>query len=360
MRILIPMLSLNLVGTRNSASAGHYRAMLLIVALLLALTPITLSAQDAETSAEATPAPQLAFYENQREDFSGLVPAGWRQAGNAYLRLASAEDLTGVLIFSAQDAEPRELLRSWLLRAGIPDIGEQIGPPLSGQYLTWTLHRSIAVVSDIEAFAVFDIALAQDTETGRSFAVVLQSNAQERDTLFNEVLLPMLFYIAPGTGLYDAEIVVERPPEATPAPPPQPYSVAESGLSLLVPPGWTPQTTNRYTVLTHDESGLRYYFMLRDGDDINTAIEVALRLIDPGFNLTPRIDVEREPPAGATGYRERFYTEAYDFIITAFGWQSENGVWVGSTQGDYRPTTNLVGDIRVIERSFIERTLVAP
>lgn len=326
-----------------------------IISLLLLLA-LPAAAQVPETTAEPAPDLGLVFYENSVQGYSGLVPSNWRAFGNnAYYRRAERTDLTGTLVFVGQGMTPQDLIQPWLLRTGITDLGESSGN-VRAQHVTWELYNEVVIVQDVGA-AVFDVALAQ--QGGRSFALVMQTRLQERDALLDALFLPMLFYFAPETGLYDAEIRVTPPPEATPRPPDTPFTDPDSGLSLLIPPGWALEAGNRYTLLRHEASDLRVFFMQRDGDDPEIAIEVALRLIDPAFNLASRVTLPETPPAGATARISRLYTADYEHIITATAWQTDDAIWVMSTQGGYRATNAYLNDIERMEASFEGRTLAA-
>jgi hypothetical protein len=115
---------------------------------------------------------------------SGVVPAGWESVSpGAWTRMATGLDQTAIVQQAAPGLNNPDLVIGLLAsQLGFEDEPEPAGT-VDGGGRTWSLYRGT-----IDGFSA-DVALGPGNVTG---IVVLVSNLDERDTLYDEVLLPVL------------------------------------------------------------------------------------------------------------------------------------------------------------------------
>jgi hypothetical protein len=132
---------------------------------------------------------QLEPFASEELGISGVVPAGWSQVQpGIFARGSSAVDMAVLQLAVEPTAGPDELLVAIAQGYGLDGTPESTGERQAND-LTWSLY----------AFTVQgvprDLALA-GSEAG-SFLVVLRSSADERDVLYESVLLPVVDGLAP-------------------------------------------------------------------------------------------------------------------------------------------------------------------
>jgi len=133
--------------------------------------------EDNEVSEENTMVP----FTSETFGISGLIPEGWSEISpGIYARGGSAADET-VLLLQAAPVTAEELFDLLLEQLGVSDAPES-GGEREANGLTWQLYSL-----DIEGVKR-DVALAESE--GVAFIVVLRSDGEEREMLYEAVFLP--------------------------------------------------------------------------------------------------------------------------------------------------------------------------
>jgi hypothetical protein len=130
----------------------------------------------------------LVPLENDTFGFSGLVPEGWEEvAPGVYSRASSAVDAARII----QQAAPVPV--STLLELLVGQLGLEEAPGEAGTReangLTWTLYETTVQNLSI------DLALAESD--GTSYIILMQSDPDERESLYESVFLPVVDALTP-------------------------------------------------------------------------------------------------------------------------------------------------------------------
>lgn len=157
-----------------------------VISLLLILCHMPLLAQD---TIILKPLNDKAF------GFTTLVPDGWTDAGDGlYERARSSDDIT-VLLQQSISASPSDVLSSLLPRLGLTRAPQSVGTYQSAAF-EWALYRITFKISTLTV--VVDLALAQDSASGKTYLVSLQTSSDEYDALHKAVFLPVLNALTPA------------------------------------------------------------------------------------------------------------------------------------------------------------------
>jgi glutamine cyclotransferase len=224
--------------------------VVLLIAALLLLTPLTALAQGGEGI-------ELVPFISQEMGYAGLAPQGWMMAGaGAYRRLATENDLAALIQQAAVGYTVDEVAIALLSRLGQAELPAD-STPLQANGLAWDLYRIDIDVPELGTVVV-DMAFSQAQVA--SHAIVLQAMLEDYDALHEGVFLPVVEGYAPFSlnwGQQDG-----------PAPIPEDFEPARLQPEVL---GVRPHDTGAYTqgLLLYDgslyESAGRYgYSTLRE------------------------------------------------------------------------------------------------
>lgn len=125
----------------------------------------------------------LVPLESETFGFSGVVPEGWDEvAPGVYARASSAVD-AAVVIQQAAPVPVSTLLDLLVGQLGLEETPGEVGTR-EANGLTWTLYE--ATVQNLS----IDLALAESG--GTSYVILLQSDPDERESLYESVFLPAI------------------------------------------------------------------------------------------------------------------------------------------------------------------------
>ncbi len=156
-----------------------------ITGLLLILLRLPVLAQDTVT---------LKPYTDTSYGLTSVVPEGWQDiGGGVFERDQSPTDVT-VILQQSVAASADKIMTNLLPRLGLTTAPESIGIYPS-KILKWTLYR-VNFKTPTIPIAV-DIALAEDSATGKTYFVSLQTAADEYDALHKTVFQPILDAMVP-------------------------------------------------------------------------------------------------------------------------------------------------------------------
>jgi pimeloyl-ACP methyl ester carboxylesterase len=128
-------------------------------------------------------------FTNEQMGISGIAPVGWTEAVlGVFARGSSALDVTS-LIQQAAPASGETLLDLLTRQLGLDEAPESVGERVA-ESLTWTLYAA-----EVQGVLV-DFALAESNEL--ALIVLLQSAADEHDTLYETVFLPVVDALVPA------------------------------------------------------------------------------------------------------------------------------------------------------------------
>lgn len=134
----------------------------------------------------------LEPFTDETYGLQGVVPAGWGSVGpGLYARQQDAEDITLVAI-QAVPADSATVWTSLLPQFGLSEAPESVGTYAGGTY-TFTLYQFDQFMVGINGR--FDLAMVE--HNGQTIIVLLQTTADEYDTLHTDVFLPILDELAP-------------------------------------------------------------------------------------------------------------------------------------------------------------------
>jgi pimeloyl-ACP methyl ester carboxylesterase len=128
-------------------------------------------------------------YTNETFGISGVAPAGWQQASpGVFSRGTSGLDVASLIVQASP--VPAETLLGLL----VGQLGLEEAPEVAGEReangITWTLY-----VLEVQGFSI-DMALAD--ADGLTLIVLLQTEASERDVLYDAVFLPAVDALVPA------------------------------------------------------------------------------------------------------------------------------------------------------------------
>ena len=151
-----------------------------LIILVLSLCIVPVLAQDTVT---------LKPYTDKGFGFTSVIPDGWQDTGNGlYERAESATDVT-VILQQSISASPDTIMTSLLPRLGLTQAPESIGTYQSTAF-KWTLYKVDFQTATITI--VVDLALTEDTTSGKTIFVSLQTSFDEYAMLHKTVFLPVL------------------------------------------------------------------------------------------------------------------------------------------------------------------------
>ena len=164
-------------------------------------------------------------------DVRSVVPADWQDLGTGTFTRGTPPDDPTVIVLQSAAASVAEIWPMLLPQLARTDIPEATGSRSTGAF-DWTLYAMDVELPDLTV--AIELALAE--EGGRTFLVLMQSDADESDVLREQVFLPAL------------DEFRELEPEPTPDPATLGYSVEEVAFdggsddlrlagTLTLPPG---------------------------------------------------------------------------------------------------------------------------
>jgi hypothetical protein len=137
---------------------------------------------------EVMEAVEFEPFTNEQMGISGIAPVGWTEAVlGVFARGNSALDVTS-LIQQAAPVSAETLLDVLTRQLGLDEAPESVGERVAGS-LTWALYAT-----EVQGVSV-DFALAESDDL--ALIVLLQSAADEHDTLYETVFLPVVDALVP-------------------------------------------------------------------------------------------------------------------------------------------------------------------
>ena len=131
---------------------------------------------------------EMEPFSNELFGISGVVPTGWTEAGpGVHSRGSSGLDVT-VLVQQAAPLSAQDLLALLVQQLNLDEMPEGIGEREAND-LTWTLY-----FLEMQGLHV-DMALAESE--GLALIVMMQSDPDEHDVLYETVFLPAVDALAP-------------------------------------------------------------------------------------------------------------------------------------------------------------------
>jgi CubicO group peptidase (beta-lactamase class C family) len=249
-------------------------------------------------------------------DIKGVAPDGWTEAApGVYARRASATDLTTVIQQAAAGATTDQIATQLLPSLGLEELPESAGEFESPAF-TWQLYQVEVDVPTLGTVMV-DLGLAQ-TERD-AYIVLLQTLADEYDSLHDSVFMPALEAFAPLSEAASAET-----PEEDVV-----YNHPDGLFSVPVPTNWTVEESEAYAVLTSPDGEMTAYVLALESDDFEAAVREAWAIIDPAFEAEPDEVIDEPTPNGA----DRAVTITYDTgdggpVVVAGGWQVDDIAYI--------------------------------
>ena len=156
-----------------------------IAAFLLILSLVPVLAQDTVT---------LKPYTDKSYGLTGIVPAGWNAIGSGtYERDQSPNDVT-VILQQTSSLPADKVLTSLLPRLGLTTVPQSVGTYRSTA-LNWTLYKVAFKTPTVTI--VVDLALAEDSSSGKTFLLALQTSSADYDALHKSLFLPVLDALKP-------------------------------------------------------------------------------------------------------------------------------------------------------------------
>ncbi len=312
-----------------TARRWGWSAMLLVLALVLPW-PAPTSAQEGAIT--------LTPYTDEAFGISGVVPEGWAAAApGVYQRRSSPTDLTSLIQQAAPGATAAQLAAALLPSLGLTEFPESIGTYESAAF-TWNLYN-VEVEAPGVGTVVVDIAL---TETeGAVYVVILQTLADDYETLHQAVFIPAVDALAP-LAAEDEEGEVYRDPDGL--------------FTVPIPTNWTAEPGEGYGVLRSPDDGIVVYVMAIQGDDLKEVVRAAWARVDPDFDLEPD-EVIEAPATGNKAGTEKAFTVTYDtgdedVVILAGGWVHAGTIYIELFRADLVPFQQRLSQVQIIDSGF--------
>ncbi len=162
------------------------RVVVILVVLAFTLPAALILAQEGEIA--------LVPFTDQEMGFSGVGPEGWMVAQpGVYRRLNNETDLTALIESSALGFALEDITAGLLQRLGQTALPEE-ATVLEANTLTWNIYRFDVPLPTGGAVAI-DLALAESPYS--PFIVLLQTQADEHDALYDALFLPVVEALQP-------------------------------------------------------------------------------------------------------------------------------------------------------------------
>ncbi len=245
----------------------HFVAKPTIILLVLALGLMLLTPAAAQDGIDLVPFSSDTF------GVEGVLPAGWSEVGpGVYARGAGAADLTSLIIQAAPGMTAEALTNVLLRQLGIASLPDSTGT-LATEAYTWTLYAIDVAQAGLNIRV--DLALAED-DRGVTL-VLLQTLADEYNTLHDAVFLPVVEALAPlGAGAGEAG--AETPAEESV------YRDPDGRFSVPIPTNWRVDAREGYVVLASPDDLITVSFVVVETDDVEEALAQAWAVVDADFD----------------------------------------------------------------------------
>lgn len=243
----------------------HFVAKPTIILVVLALGLTLLPPAVAQDGIDLVPFSSDTF------GVQGVVPDGWSEVGpGVYARGAGAADLTSLIIQAAPGMTAEALTNVLLRQLGIEALPDSTGT-LATEAYTWTLY--VIDVAQAGLSIRVDLALAED-DSGVTL-VLLQTLADEYDTLHQAVFIPAVEALAPlGTGEAETEAPAEEPV----------YRDPDGRFSVPIPTNWRVDVREGYVVLSSPDDLITVSILVVETDGVEEALAQAWAVVDAGFD----------------------------------------------------------------------------
>jgi|GEM_PF-5850217 len=232
------------------------RYFLLLMLLLLAF-PVT--AQIGDDSP-----PEMIPFSSAPLDIQGLRPDGWATQDNSegvFVRMRDPLDLTAIII-QAQDNTKEAFVANVAASFQIEGDLEPV-EMLETDFFTWDLYVFEREQSGQQV--VVDMGIAEDTENGRIYYVLLQTNPVFYDDLHEQVFIPAVTWLSPI----------------------QYYTDPDESYRVPVPVQWeVNETEDGFARLANPDGSIAIFMSAVESDDAILASQEFIALINPEFDST--------------------------------------------------------------------------
>ena len=151
-----------------------------VIGLLLGLIMWPVMAQNAI---------HLKPYTDNSYGLKSVVPESWQDVGGGLFERNQSPSDVIVILQQSVPASADTIMTNLLPRLGLTTTPESIGTYQS-RILDWTLY--LVSFKTLSTTVMVDIALAEDSASGKTYFVSLQTTSDEYDALHQTIFLPIL------------------------------------------------------------------------------------------------------------------------------------------------------------------------
>jgi len=273
----------------------------------------------------------LIPFTNEAMAISGVVPAGWQQAGSGvYLR--PDDPITRIIQQAAPGATAAQVEGSLVVQLGLAQAPEPVDA-YSSAALTWELYQVEIEAPGVGAIVV-DVALAE--ADGTAYVILLQATPEEHEALHTSVFRPALESFAP-LGAAEQAAVYEDP----------------SGLfSVPIPTNWTAEAADGYGILKAPDNEILFYVAAIEAESVAAGLQSLWAMVEPGFSPTVSEQIEEPATRGEDEVVTLIYESAEDRVEIGGGWLHQGIAYLELIRCDLAAYQRRASQVQIINSGF--------